>query len=178
MSIRKNDPLRLDVSYLVKSAPGTHKDFDFTFTQLPLPADLLLVDVKGTIGVSVTEDGVVVEGKIKALTELACSRCLDAFWQPVQIDFTEMFSAHPAENGDEIGEQYLPVDGALDLTPIIRDYAALDIPIRQVCKPECKGLCPTCGGNLNQEECGHKQESIDPRMAGLKALLEDGEELD
>ena len=176
MSIKKNDPLRLDVSYLVKEAPGTHKDFDFTFTQLRLPDEMLLVDVKGEIGVSVTEDGVVADGKIKALTELSCSRCLDPFWHPVQIEFTEMFSAHPAENGDEIGEGYLPRDGSLDLTPIIRDYARLDIPISQVCKEDCNGLCPTCGGNLNQEDCGHRQESIDPRLAGLKALLEEKEE--
>ena len=172
MSIRKNDPLRLDVSYLVKSAPGTHKDFDFTFPQLMLPDELLLVNVKGEISVSVTEDGVVVEGKIEALTELNCSRCLESIWQPVKIEFTEMFSAHPADNGDELGEHLLPNDGSLDLTPVIRDYAALDIPISQVCKSDCKGLCRTCGGNLNQEDCGHKQESVDPRMAGLKELLD------
>ena len=85
MSIKKNDPLRLDVSYLVKEAPGTHKDFDFTFTQLMLPDGMLLVDMKGDIGVSVTEDGVVAEGMIRALTEISCSRCLDPFWQPLQL---------------------------------------------------------------------------------------------
>jgi uncharacterized protein len=73
-------------------------------------------------------------------------------------------------------EQLLPSDGSIDLTPIIRDYAVLDIPISQVCKPDCKGLCPVCGANLNEGDCGHRQESIDPRLAGLKALLEDGEE--
>jgi uncharacterized protein len=176
MSIKKNDPLRLDVSYLVKEAPGTHKEFDFTFPQLMLPDEMLLVDVKGGIDISVTEDGVVAEGQIKALTEVDCSRCLDPFWQPLTIEFTEMFSAHPAENGIELGEDFLPRDGSLDLTPIIRDYAMLDIPIRRVCREDCKGLCPTCGGNLNQEDCGHKQESIDPRMAALKELLEESEE--
>lgn len=177
MSQKKNDPLRLDVSYLVKGSPGTYKEFDFTFAQLPLPDDLLLVDIKGLITVSVTEDGVVADGKINALTELSCSRCLDPFWQPVNIDFTEIFSSHPIDNAEkDLGEQQLPADGSIDLTPIIRDYASSDISIRQVCKDECKGLCPTCGVNLNQEDCGHRQEYIDPRMEGLRALLEEEDE--
>ena len=174
MNLKKNDPLRLDVSYLVKESPGTYKEFEFNFTQLKLPDEFTLVDVQGTIAVSVTEDGVVLDGRIKALTQLSCSRCLDPYWQPLEINFTEMFSYHPVEDEDDL-EHRLPADGSIDLTPIIRDYAILDIPISQVCKPECKGLCPLCGGNLNEEDCGHRQESIDPRLAGLKELLEDGE---
>ena len=175
--MKKNDPLRLDVSYLVKGSPGTSKEFEFNFPQLTLPGDLLLVDIQGLITVSVTEDGVVADGKIHALTELSCSRCLDPYWHPVKIDFTEIFSSHPVEHAEnDLGEQPLPADGSIDLTPIIRDYALLDIPIRQVCKEECNGLCPTCGVNLNLEDCGHKQEYIDPRMEGLRALLEKGEE--
>ena len=63
MTLKKNDPLRLDVSYLVKEAPGTRKEFDFDFTQLSLPDDLLLVDIHGVIAISVTEDGVMADGK-------------------------------------------------------------------------------------------------------------------
>ena len=177
MSLKKNNPLRLDVSYLVKGSPGTYKEFDFNFAQLTLPDDFLLVDIQGMITVSVTEDGVVVDGKIRALTELSCSRCLDPYWQPINIVFTEIFSSHPVDQAEvDLGEQLLPADGSIDLTPIIRDYASLDIPIRPVCKEDCKGLCPTCGVNLNLEDCGHKQEFIDPRLEGLKALLEEDEE--
>jgi uncharacterized protein len=176
MALRKNDPLRLDISYLVKESPGTRKEFDFDFTQLSLPDALLLVDIHGRIAISVTEDGVMADGTIKALTNLSCSRCLEEYWQPVEIEFKEMFTNHPVENTPDNLEQLLPADGSLDLTPIIRDYAVLDIPIGQVCKPACKGLCQVCGGNLNDEDCGHRQESIDPRMEGLKALLDKGEE--
>lgn len=172
MTIKKNDPLRLDVSYLVKESPGTHRDFEFNFTKLHLPGDLLLVDVQGGIAVSVTEDGVVAEGKIRALTQLDCTRCLDDFWQPLEINFTELFSSHPIENAGDDLEHLLPADGSIDLTPIIRDYAVLDIPISRVCKPDCKGLCPTCGANLNQEDCGHRQESVDPRFESLRELLD------
>ncbi len=175
MTIKKNDPLRLDVSYLVKESPGTYREFEFNFTQLKLPADLVLVDVQGTIAVSVTEDGVVLDGRIKALTQLSCTRCLDDYWQPVEVNFTEMFSYHPVKDTEDDLEQLLPADGSIDLTPIIRDYAILDIHISRICKPECKGLCPTCGTNLNEEDCGHRQESIDPRLEGLRELLEESE---
>jgi uncharacterized protein len=177
MSVKKNDPLRLDISYLVKQSPGTRKEFDFNFSQLELPPDLVLKDIQGKIAISVTEDGVVAEGDLKGVTDLECSRCLEEYPQPLDIQFTEIFSAHPAENTrDDLGEQLLPADGALDLHSIIRDYAILDIPIRHLCRQDCKGLCPLCGMNLNQEDCGHKIESIDPRLEGLKELLEDQEE--
>jgi len=169
MILKKNDPLRLDVSYLVKGSPGTHKEFEFSFPQLNFSSELTLVDIQGKIIISVTEDGVVAEGNLGALTQLACSRCLNDYWQPLEISFTEMFSAHPAEDS---GEQKLPTDGSIDLTPIIRDYATLEIPIRQICAEDCKGLCVVCGMDLNQKDCGHRQESIDPRLEGLRQLLE------
>jgi len=171
MTLKKNDPLRLDVSYLVKDSPGTHKDFDFNFPQMVFSPELTLVDIQGTIAISTTEDGVVAEGKMAALTQLICSRCLDDYWQPITIDFTEIFSSHPLDGEDSLDEQLLPADGSIDLTPILRDYATLDIPIRQICRPDCKGLCPTCGENLNLVDCGHRQESIDPRLAELGELL-------
>jgi uncharacterized protein len=179
MTLKKNDPLRLDVSYLVKGSPGTYKEFEFNFPQLNFSPDLTLVDIQGKISISVTEDGVVADGKLSALTQLACSRCLKDYWQPLKFNFTEMFSAHPAGNpGDELGEQPLPADRSIDLTPIIRDYAVLDIPIRQLCAEDCKGFCPVCGMNRNQEDCGHRQVSIDPRMAELQKLLEKEETSD
>jgi len=172
MVLKKNDPLRLDVSYLVKGSPGTHKEFDFLFPQLTITPELTLVDIKGKIAVSTTEDGVVAEGQLAALTPLVCSRCLEDFWQPIKINFAEIFSSHPLEGDIGLGEQPLPADGSIDLTPLLRDYAILDIPIRQVCREDCKGLCQSCGQNLNEKDCGHRQETIDPRLAGLKDLLE------
>ena len=179
MTKKKNDPLRLDISYLVKQPPATYKEFEFNFPQLKLSPELVLVDIQGSIAISVTEDGVVAEGKLAALSQLTCGRCLDDYWQPLEINFTEIFSAHPGDDpADDQQEQPLEADGSIDLGSILRDYALLDMPIRQFCKDDCKGLCPTCGMNLNQKDCGHTQESIDPRMEGLKQLLENEETSD
>ena len=137
-----------------------------------LSSELRLVDINGKIGVSTTEDGVVVEGQLSALTQLVCSRCLEDYWQPVEMKFTEIFSNHFLEGENGFDEQPLPADGSIDLNPILRDYASLDIPIRQICRDDCKGLCQSCGQNLNQKDCGHRQENIDPRLQGLKELLD------
>ena len=179
MTKKKNDPLRLDISYLVKQPPATYKEFEFNFPQLELSPELVLVDIQGSIAISVTEDGVVADGKLKALSQLSCSRCLDDYWQPLEINFTEIFSANPAgDPADDQQEQPLEADGSIDLGSILRDYAVVDIPIRQLCKDDCKGLCPTCGMNLNQKDCGHRQESINPRMEGLRQFLENEESTD
>ena len=176
MTVKKNDPLQLDISYLIKQSPGTHRDFEFNFQELAVSPDLVLKEINGEIGISVTEDGAVAEGNLDAKTDLSCSRCLEEYQQPIKIQFTEIFSAHLAEYFEEdLGEQPMPADGSIDLGPIIRDYAVLDIPIRQLCRVDCKGLCPVCGMNLNQKDCGHKIEHIDPRMEGLKELLENQE---
>jgi uncharacterized protein len=65
----------------------------------------------------------------------------------------------------------IPETGILDLSTIFREYLLLDIPIQPVCSPTCKGLCPICGGNLNETECNHPEVDIDPRMAVLQELL-------
>jgi len=53
----------------------------------------------------------------------------------------------------------------------VREYMLLEVPLNPLCKPDCKGLCPICGGNLNEEVCNHDAEVLDPRLAALKMLL-------
>jgi uncharacterized protein len=61
--------------------------------------------------------------------------------------------------------------GELDLAPLIRELAWLAIPMKHLCDPECKGLCPHCGVNLNDEPCQCEEIRVDPRLAPLKELL-------
>ena len=173
MTIKKNDPLRLDVSYLIHQAPGTERTFDLDFPFLHFEPDLDLLDVVGEITVSVTEDGVLVEGELTALTQLECTRCLAPYKEVLEINFTELYSHDTGQ--EDIGQTRLPPDGMIDLRPLLREYALLDIPIRHLCSADCKGLCPVCGVNRNEKDCGHKQETIDPRMAKLKELLDEDE---
>ena len=76
-------------------------------------------------------------------------------------------------NANENTELILADDLHIDLLPLIREYLYLDIPISPVCKPDCKGLCPICGSDLNLSNCNHDEEDGDPRFSVLKALLDD-----
>jgi uncharacterized protein len=57
--------------------------------------------------------------------------------------------------------------------PLIREYALLEVPINPVCKVDCKGLCPVCGENLNQADCGHKDLNEESPFSALKDLLDE-----
>ena len=65
----------------------------------------------------------------------------------------------------------LPDDAHIDLAPLLREYALLEIPISPLHKPDCKGLCPECGQDLNIRDCGHRPERSDSPFAKLKDLL-------
>lgn len=174
MTIKKNDPFRLDISYLINQAPGTQRDFEISFAFIHFEPHFDLLELEGVITVSVTEDGVLMEGDLSGFTQLECTRCLKPYRQPLEIGFTELYTFSPDEDAG-IKENQLPSDGMINLKPLFRQYGLLEIPIKHLCREDCQGLCVVCGRNLNEEDCGHEQESIDPRMAKLKQLLDEEE---
>jgi uncharacterized protein len=76
------------------------------------------------------------------------------------------FTPRSATDSDLI----VPEDGHIDLAPLVREYMLLDIPMKPLCRPDCKGLCPVCGQNLNDSTCQHQVDEIDPRLSVLKEL--------
>ena len=58
----------------------------------------------------------------------------------------------------------------IDLDPLVREQLVLSLPAYPVCREDCKGLCPVCGANLNERECGCDRHVPDPRWAGLKSI--------
>lgn len=71
---------------------------------------------------------------------------------------------------DEIDAE--PFDGkTIDLDPVIREQVLLALPVTVLCREDCKGLCPTCGQDLNEQDCGHgKEKEVDVRLAKLKDI--------
>jgi len=116
--------------------------------------------------------GVEISGRITGRVTLGCSRCLEDFEQPVDLRLRELalwLDSEDTEPGDDYAEEYLVLDGTLDLLPVLRDAICLSFPSRRLCSDECRGICPTCGSNLNLEQCGCTGEQLDGR---LKPLLE------
>ncbi len=161
-------PLRLNVGFLISASIGTTRDFNFDYDKIRLGEDLKVEDFVGTARFDRTPQGLLLQGTFGAKTQLDCVRCLDPFSQSLKWSITDLY----AFDKRSISESNLlvPENGQIDLEPLLREYALLEIPINPVCKPECKGLCPVCGANLNKTDCGHRPESSSP-FSALKDLL-------
>ena len=83
----------------------------------------------------------------------------------MKLDVKEDFIS-ASENTDD--EAYSYEGKYIDLSRVLKDNIILGLPMKQVCKPECKGLCPKCGTDLNEKECDCKEDYINPQMEVLK----------
>lgn len=120
-------------------------------------------------GVTISEnDVIVINASIKTKLKLSCSRCLDTFIYPIDIDIEERFTNNKELDSEEI----MFVDGdTLDITEIIENSIISTLPIKRLCKEDCKGLCSQCGINKNIENCSCLDYDVDIRLAKLRELF-------
>ncbi len=118
-------------------------------------------------------DGVLVSGLCKATGDAQCARCLTDFPYPVSSDFMQLFvyPEHEADYADSEDDIGLIKDDSIDLEPLIRDSLILDLPLATLCRPDCLGLCPRCGANLNDDPDHQHTDDIDSRWSALKDYL-------
>ena len=135
---------------------------------MPLGEDLIVLNFSGRATFDRTQQGLLLQGDFGAEAELECVRCLEPFSQPLKWSFFDLY-AFDKRNITDSG-LLVPDDAQINLEPLLREYALLEFPINPVCKPDCKGLCPVCGENLNLTDCGHRPEPDTP-FAVLKDLL-------
>lgn len=118
-------------------------------------------------------EGILVRGTVDVDLELPCSRCLE----PQRVEHTaavaELFlDPRRVEAQDDEDSYRIDDDLAhLDLTAMLHDTVIMEIPVQLLCQEACAGLCPVCGANLNETDCGHRPEQApDPRWARLADL--------
>ncbi|XEC97066.1 DUF177 domain-containing protein [Paenibacillus tarimensis] len=113
-----------------------------------------------------------VQGELIIELELACSRCLEPTAEKIVIPFFERFrSAAAAAAGEEDEDIIDSEDDRIDLKPYVEESLLLHVPFVPLCREACGGLCPQCGSNLNESQCGCINERVDPRFAALKELF-------
>lgn len=166
-----HSPLRLNVGFVVAQSAGFSRDFPFDVPQIDIPPDLHISNLTGSIRATRTPQGILLQADLLAQVNLECVRCLTEFKQGLHVEFTELyaFSQRYATDSGLI----MPESGIIDLTPVLRDYILLEIPISPLCRPDCKGLCPICGNNLNESTCHHEDDSGDPRLSSLRSFLDE-----
>lgn len=165
-----HSPLRLNVGFVVAQSAGFSRDFPFDIPQINLSPDLRVNNLTGLVRITRTPQGILLQADFHATTELECVRCLTDFQQSLNFTFTELYAFSQRYITDS--GLLMPETGIIDLTPILREYILLEIPISPLCRLDCKGLCPICGNNLNESTCHHEAEPGDPRFASLKSLLD------
>jgi len=145
---------------------GCFKDSDSPdFSLCRVDVNCLITKVSGTV---------FVKGSFSALIDVDCSRCLEYTSLPIGSDFAYTLIPAKAETREdlELKPEELEIcyyqGDFIDLAPIICEQIILQIPIKVLCKEECKGLCPHCGTNLNTSSCNCNLNFVDDRMAVLK----------
>jgi uncharacterized protein len=97
-----------------------------------------------------------------------CMRCLEPAEPRFEVDAREV--EQPGSRDEELSSPYVDDDGELDLAAWARDALALTLPAQITCRPECAGLCPQCGANLNEEPDHAHESAPDPRWAKLSEI--------
>jgi len=116
-------------------------------------------------------------GKFAGKFEVPCARCVEPVEIPIESEFDLIFrpvvaDSEPTERSitapeTEIG--YYQKDSLL-LEDVLREQVLLSLPVRTLCKPDCKGLCPRCGQNRNSQDCSCDEGPSDPRWEALSGL--------
>lgn len=117
-----------------------------------------------------------VNGQMEADVNYVCARCLTPFTQHMHVPFSESFTTDESLVLDEDSDIQLLESEEIELEPLLSEDFLLEIPTFPLCSEECKGLCPTCGVNRNEQPCSCKNERIDPRLAGLADFFQKNEE--
>jgi len=142
----------IDVSAALKN-PGQTYPFQCALTLEPMDVmsdEILLTDILLKGDFTGAGESVSVRGNVRATLNAHCARCLKAVSQPLTAEIDEVFVREPdPENPDH----RLMEGHQIDLTGSAREALVLEMPMRLLCRKDCKGLCPVCGANLNENQC-------------------------
>jgi uncharacterized protein len=162
-------PFRLNVGFVAHADVGYIHDFTFDFQTIRIGEDLELSAFNGIVNVGRTPQGLLFTGHFRGGTILECVRCLKPFEQELRWTLSELYAFTPKSVSDS--GLILPEDAQVDIEPLIREYALLEIPINPICRFDCLGLCPICGEDLNVRDCGHRPGRGASPFAALRDFL-------
>jgi uncharacterized protein len=172
-----------NVAQLLKSPVGTTMDAELDNAdrlELHDQEARLAGPVSGHVRLHHTNQGIYVEGVAHVPIQIECSRCLKEIRTTLDLPLHEQY--YPTidiETGLPVrvpeNEMAFPIDEhhQVDLREAIRQNLVVALPTQPLCTEECKGLCPTCGRDLNTEPHQHAEETGDERFASLRRLFDE-----
>ncbi|MDP2726237.1 MAG: DUF177 domain-containing protein [Dehalococcoidia bacterium] len=169
--------MELNAAQLLKEPIGAERHYHLELSGEDAKYVRGVRQVAGDIRLLRSVRSILVTGKMKALVEMSCGRCLESFHQVVAFDFQEDY--YPVVDMSSGASLPLPEDSTLfiigpdhvlSLREALRQYTLLALPMKPVCKEDCQGLCPQCGVNRNLGPCQCPVLSPDPRLVSLAEL--------
>jgi uncharacterized protein len=149
--------------------PGSEREVEVDLD----PAEIELADERLEAGVPIVvrlhleslSDGIVVDGEVISTWHGSCRRCLTDVGGRLHSQVHEIYQ------GTITDPEAFPIEhDQIDLAPVVREVVQIDLPVVPVCRPDCAGLCPTCGVDRNLEPCQCADEGRDDRWDALEAL--------
>jgi uncharacterized protein len=174
LSILRESNVQFNVSLLRREPTGSRREHLVDEPFRPLEDDSRSYTVKGPVVLLRTNSGVLATAHLRSEASGECARCLNPVNYPVSLEIEEEFlptfdpvtgAALPAP--EEPGVQTIDTHHVLDLTDAARQAWLLSEPMQILCRPECQGLCHTCGSDLNLGECACNRAPLDSRWAAL-----------
>ena len=168
--------LSYNVATLFREAPGTSETHHFRLDGLDVADDIVLAaPIEGDVRLSRTGRSILVRVDLKTAIEGTCGRCLRAVVTPLTVHIEEeglpsvdIETGIPVDLAEEPDALRLDDHHELDLETPIREAISLAEPIAVLCRPDCRGLCPECGFDMNDNPSHeHAEEEVDPRLAAL-----------
>lgn len=175
--------ISFNVAGLLREPPGAIRDVRLRDRYVTLGPDVELAGpLDADLRLQRTNRGILVRGRVSAPLRRTCARCTDAYVEDVRVDVDEEFlpsidpdsgAPVPVEAGEADASLRIDEHHEIELEGIFHDELALTEPMHPLCRPDCPGLCVECGARMDAGDHAHGGEEIDPRLAGLAALLRD-----
>ena len=171
--------LSYNVATLLRATAGTERRYEIDGVRMDVAEDLQLAQpINGEVRLSRTGRSIMARARVTTAIEGTCSRCLKTVLAPIDVEIEEealpsidIDTGLPLNRDEEPDALRLDDHHELDLEEPIREAISLAEPITLLCREECRGLCPTCGVDLNSvTDHSHAEDAIDPRLAALAEL--------
>lgn len=122
---------------------------------------------------------ILLETVIDMMLQMRCDRCLETVFQKIHIDFSQEFDMNETETQriQSLDEINFISGNCLDVDGFIYGEVLMNLPMKVLCRDDCKGICNRCGANLNYEICSCDTTELDPRMAKIRAIFENSQQI-
>jgi uncharacterized protein len=170
--------MRFHVAQLLKDGIGTTRSYEVH------EVDVVADDgsrslVEGTLSLLRTKSGILARATLRLRYPDVCSRCLTPIEVPLELHIEEEYqptvdilTGAPAPRLEDPSAFLIDERHVLDMTEAVRQYQVLAAPMQPLCRPDCAGLCPVCGQNLNESSCACPRDEYDPRWSALAKLAQ------